>query len=100
MAGDGMIISASRRTDIPSFYTPWMKNRLLAGYVCVRNPVNFRRVSFIPLSPENVTCLIFWTKDVTPMLSFLPELDRMDYCYAFQFTLTPYGADIERASAR
>ena len=31
-----MIISASRRTDIPVFYSDWFFNRLRKGYVEVR----------------------------------------------------------------
>lgn len=35
-----MILSASRRTDIPCWYSDWFINRLKAGFVLVRNPVN------------------------------------------------------------
>jgi len=91
-----MIVSASRRTDIPSFYVPWLFNRLKAGYACVRNPMNSRQVTFVPLTPGNVDCIVFWTKDVSPMLPRLPELSGMGFPYYFQFTLTPYENDIER----
>lgn len=37
--------------------------------------------------------LVFWTKNPAPFLRFLPELSG--YEYYFQFTLTPYGRDIE-----
>ena len=47
-----MIISASRRTDIPSFYSDWFFNRLEAGFVCTRNPMKAHQVSRIFLSPE------------------------------------------------
>lgn len=40
-----MIISASRRTDIPSFYSEWMLNRLKEEYVLVRNPMNIHQVN-------------------------------------------------------
>ena len=33
-----MIISASRRTDIPTYYSEWFFNRLREGYVLVRIP--------------------------------------------------------------
>ena len=34
-----MIISASRRTDLPAFYSEWLYNRLREEYVLVRNPI-------------------------------------------------------------
>lgn len=91
-----MIISASRRTDIPAFYSEWFVNRLKAGYVLARNPFNFASISKIPLSPEIVDCIVFWTKDPDNILSQLPLIDKMGYKYYFQFTLTPYDNIIER----
>ena len=35
-----VIISASRSTDIPAFYSDWFINRLKAGYVKWKNPFN------------------------------------------------------------
>ncbi len=89
-----MIISASRRTDIPSFYSEWMLNRLKEKYVLVRNPMNIHQVSKIDLSPNVVDAIVFWTKNPTPMLAQLDELK--DYTYYFQFTLSAYGPDVER----
>lgn len=88
-----MIISCSRRTDIPAFYSDWFFNRLREGYVCVRNPVNRRQIRRISLAPQDVDCFVFWTKNPAPMLDRLHLLN--DYTYYFQFTLTPYGKDIE-----
>ena len=89
-----MIVSASRRTDIPSYYSEWMLNRLKEEYVLVRNPMNIHQVSKIDLSPSVVDALVFWTKNPTPMLQHLDELK--DYIYYFQFTLSAYGPDVER----
>jgi len=88
-----MIISASRRTDIPSFYSDWFYNRIKEGYVLVRNPMNFRQISRISLAPDVVDGIVFWTKNPLPMLEHLNELKA--YMYYFQFTITPYGKDIE-----
>lgn len=90
-----MIISASRRTDIPAFYSQWFMNRLKEGYAMIPNPRNPNRLGQVNLSPKNVDCIAFWTKNPTAMLSRLPELDAMGYAYYIQFTLTPYGADVE-----
>lgn len=89
-----MIISVSRRTDIPSYYTEWFFNRIKAGFVYVRNPMNPHRISEVSLSPEVVDGIVFWTKNPAPMLNRLDELK--DYTYYFQFTLNPYSSDVEQ----
>ena len=91
-----MILSASRRTDIPAYYSEWLMNRLRAGYLLTRNPFNNTQIRRVELSPELIDCIVFWTKDPTPMLPVLDTLDAMGYLYYFQFTLTPYDNTIER----
>ena len=88
-----MIISVSRRTDIPAFYADWFYNRLRAGYVLVRNPINLHSVSKVRLTPDVVDGFVFWTKNPLPMARRLDELAA--YPYYFQFTLTGYESDIE-----
>ena len=88
-----MLISASRRTDIPAFYSEWFFNRLKEEYVLVRNPMNIHQVGKISLSPDVVDGIVFWTKNPIPMMNRLSELDK--YTYYFQFTLTAYGRDVE-----
>lgn len=89
-----MILSVSRRTDIPNYYSEWFYNRIREGYLYVRNPMNAHQISKITVSPEVVDCIVFWTKNPEPMFSRLDELDA--YQYYFQFTLTGFGNDIER----
>ena len=88
-----MIISVSRRTDIPAFYADWFYNRLRAGYVLVRNPMNLHSVSKVRLTADIVDAFVFWTKNPMPMARRLDEM--AEYPYYFQFTLTGYGAEIE-----
>jgi len=88
-----MIISASRRNDIPSYYSDWFYKRIQEGFVLVRNPMNFRQISRISLSADVVDGIVFWTKNPIPMLDRLSELEK--YMYYFQFSVTPYGSDIE-----
>lgn len=90
-----MILSVSRRTDIPNYYSEWFLNRIKEGYLYVRNPMNIHQVSKIDISPEIVDCIVFWTKNPEPMLDKLVQLK--DYKYYFQFTLTGYGKDMEPA---
>lgn len=89
-----MILSVSRRTDIPNYYSDWFYNRIKEGFLYVRNPMNIHQVSKISLSPEVVDCIVFWTKNPEPMMERLDEL--RDYKYYFQFTLTGYGNDVEK----
>lgn len=91
-----MIISASRRTDIPGFYSEWFLHRLRTGYAIAPNPWNPRDLSRVRLSPDNVDCIMFWTKNAGPMLDKLAVMDGMGYRYYFSFTVTPYGADMEK----
>lgn len=88
-----MILSASRRTDIPNYYSEWFYNRIKEGFVYVKNPMNTHQISRIDLSPDIVDCIVFWTKNPEPMMDRLDELSAYKYC--FQFTLTGYGKDIE-----
>ena len=88
-----MILSVSRRTDIPAYFSDWFFRRLEEGYVLVRNPRNPHQVSRVELNPSVVDGIVFWTKNPLPMLD---NLDRLqEYAYYVQFTLTPYGQDIE-----
>ena len=53
-----MILSVSRRTDIPAFYGKWFMQRLKEQYVLVRNPFNANLVSCIPLSPNHIDAIV------------------------------------------
>jgi hypothetical protein len=88
-----VIISASRRTDIPAYYSDWLLNRLKEHFVYVRNPLNIHQISKINLSPDVVDCIVFWSKNPKPLLGKLQFLN--EYAYYFQFTLNPYDKDIE-----
>ena len=90
-----MIVSVSRRTDIPAFYPDWFFRRLEEKFVYVRNPMNPRQVSELRLDRDSVDCFVFWTKNPGPMMDRLAMLDDMGYPYYFQFTLTAYGTDLE-----
>lgn len=90
-----MIISASRRTDIPAFYSGWFLNRLKAGFVFVQNPRNPHFVSRISLEQNAVDFIVFWTKNPENMISRLDSLDAYGIPYYFLFTITSYSRDIE-----
>ena len=86
-----MIISASRRTDIPAFYSDWFMGRIREGFFHRVNPFNSNQVSAFSLKPEHLDAICFWTKNPRPLMQHLDELDSQGYNYYFQFTLNPYG---------
>lgn len=86
------IISASRRTDIPAFFSDWFMERVNEGVTQVVNPFNPRQVKAQSLRPEDVEAIVFWSKDPRPLTARLDELDSRGYKYYFQFTLNDYSA--------
>lgn len=94
-----MILSASRRTDIPAFYAPWFMNRLKDGFVLVRNPMNYHQVSKISLDPKVVDCIVFWTKNAEPLLPYIDKISQK-YAFYFQYTLNAYDNDIEPVTCK
>ena len=88
-----MILSVSRRTDIPAFYSNWFFEQLNQGFVLVPNPINPNKIARIKLEPlkiknietnlfgenkveteGNIEGIVFWTKNPKPMLSQMDKL--------------------------
>ncbi|MCA1918685.1 MAG: DUF1848 domain-containing protein [Flavobacterium piscis] len=85
-----IIISASRSTDIPAFYSDWFIKRLEEGYVKWKNPFNgvLLYVTF-----TKARLFVFWSKNPKPMLKYLDFLNERKYNYYFQFTLNDYDKE-------
>lgn len=81
------IISASRRTDIPAYYSDWFMRRVEAGFVRWRNPFGGREVE-TSLRPEDVAAIVFWSKDFAPMVPHLPVLFERGYRFVMHYTIT------------
>lgn len=90
-----MIVSASRRTDIPACHLRWFLGRMEAGFALVENPRNPRRLSRIPLQRGTTDCIVFWSKNPAPMLRELQAVEAFGIPFYLQFTLTPYGPLLE-----
>lgn len=85
-----VIVSASRSTDIPAFFSRWFMNRLRRGYVRWVNP--FNQVSqYVSFSEARV--IVFWSKNPKPLFQYLPELDEKGINYYFQFTINDYESE-------
>lgn len=90
MRGLPAIISASRRTDIPAFFGEWFRRRVEEGFADRVNPFNAKQVKRISLLPEDVRCIVFWSKNPKPMLGHLPLLETKGLPYVFHYTLNDY----------
>lgn len=88
-----MIISASRRTDIPALYMQWFMNRLETGEALVQNPMRPSQIRTVPLTRNHIDGIVFWTKNPEPMRQYLTQLSQ--YPFYILYTLNPYRQDIE-----
>ena len=91
------IISASRRTDIPAFYSAWLLNRLHAGFCHWINPFG-GTVYRVSLRPEDCLAIVFWTRNATPLLPHLSALRADGYRFYFHVTINGYPAPLETHS--
>ena len=82
-----IIVSASRSTDIPAFYSDWFFHRLKEGYSAWVNPFNGKK-SYI--SFENTRLIVFWSKNPEALLHHLIELQQKEINCYIQFTLNDY----------
>ncbi len=89
-----MIISASRRTDIPAFFGKYFYNSLTNGEFKIINPFN-RKVSFINFSKKDIDGIVFWSKNPAPFFKYIKNIKKMDYKFYFHFTLNFYPENIE-----
>jgi hypothetical protein len=89
-----MIISASYKTDIPTFYGEWFMNRLKAGFCMMVNPYN-RRAYRISLKRKDVDGIVFWTKNLGPFVNNLEVIHKLGYPFFIQYAITGYPKALE-----
>lgn len=89
------IISISRRTDIPAFYPDWFINRLRAGSAEYRNPMFPEKKHSVSLRNEDVAAFVFWSKNYSPFLKCLDEIDATGIPSIFHFTINGYPSALE-----
>jgi hypothetical protein len=83
-----IVLSASRRTDIPAFYMPWFMGCIEKQAFTLINPFN-RRITRIAVTPATVDTIVFWSKDFGSFLEggFGRVLQDMGYNLFFNFTV-------------
>ncbi|MDR3139108.1 MAG: DUF1848 domain-containing protein [Treponema sp.] len=90
-----MIISVSRRCDIPRFRFDWFLERLNLGFTEVANPFNRGQVRRVSLLPEDAEALVFWTRDPGAILGNLENPELRGRRFYVMTTLTGYPRILE-----
>lgn len=90
-----MILFVSGRTDIATYYPKRFYNRVKEGFVDVKNPYNPKLISRIFF--KDVDMIIFCSKNIRPLISYLDAIQTLlpDVPFLFHLTITPYNEDIE-----
>ncbi len=71
-----LIISASRRMDLPAFQLPAFLRWCRRGWIPVPNPIG-GQISRVDLRSEALLGVVFWTRRPGALLQALPELDAL-----------------------
>jgi DNA repair photolyase len=94
-----MIVSVSRRCDIPRYQFKWFIERLDAGFCEIANPYNphqIKRVSLLPdNAPDCVDAFVFWTREPENILANADELRKRGFRFYVMVTVTGYPAELE-----
>ncbi|MCL1958040.1 MAG: DUF1848 domain-containing protein, partial [Spirochaetes bacterium] len=100
-----MIVSVSRRCDIPRYRFKWFMERLDAGFCEVANPYNpkqIKRVSLLPsaqlMNPDaldGTDVFVFWTREPENILANADELEKRGFRFYVMVTVTGYPAELE-----
>lgn len=61
-----MIINTGGRKDTVQYYTRWLLKRFEEGYVLSRNPLFQHKVTRYELTPDQVDCVVFCSKNYAP----------------------------------
>ncbi len=83
-----IVLSASRRTDIPAFHMPWFMEGIARGEFEVVHPYT-RKTRRVPATAPPVRVIVFWSKNFGPFLAdgCGRRLEQMGYRLFFQFTI-------------
>jgi hypothetical protein len=101
-----MIVSVSRRCDIPRYQFKWFMERLDNGFCEIANPYNpkqIKRVSLLPSAqemnpddePDCVDAFVFWTREPQNILANADELEKRGFRFYVMVTVTGYPAELK-----
>lgn len=91
-----IVISASRRTDIPAFYMNWFMDRIEKGCFETINPFN-GKTSMVPATPEAAHTIVFWSKNFDPFIrgGYGETLAQKGFHLFFNFTVNSTSPILE-----
>jgi hypothetical protein len=83
-----LVLSASRRTDIPAFYMPWFMKSIECGVFDVPHPYGGLSTP-VPATVDRVHTIVFWSKDFGHFLNggYGDQLVRKGFRLFFNFTI-------------
>ncbi len=82
-----LVLSASRRTDIPGCYTSWFMDCISQGCFQVRQPFT-GKYRTIYVQPEHTHSIVFWSKNYAPFLSAKANTILTDKGFSLYFHFT------------
>lgn len=88
------IISVSRRTDIPFYFSDWFLKVLRKGFLNLKNPFN-QKIIYVNLKRENIRGFVFWSKNFKPLIKYLNEIEEYSKNFHFHFTINLHPQEIE-----
>lgn len=93
-----IVISASRRTDIPAFYMPWFMQQIEQGFFDVRHPFSGKSAR-VPAGAEQIHTIVFWSKNFGPFIDggYERRLVEKGYHLFFNFTINSANPILEPA---
>jgi len=95
-----IIVTVSRRTDIPAYYADWFKARLELGYGFYPNPYSQKPV-FIDLTPQAVKAFVFWTRNPKPLFKHLDYIDdKFENRHYMQLTINGLPDILEKRNPK
>ncbi len=91
-----IVISASRRTDIPAFYMDWFMQGIRQGFFEVENPYH-HKTFFVPASTADVHTIVFWSKNFDSFITggYGRQLRAHGYHLFFNFSLNSESVLLE-----
>jgi DNA repair photolyase len=91
-----VIVSASRRTDLPGYYSEWLLRRLREGFAVAVNPFNPRQRRRVPLGADDVDAFVFWTRDPRRLAALTARIERLGHPrWIAHVTVTGLSSELE-----